>query len=80
MLTQSNLLRENNQFLQEIELYAETFDGYSTDHVRGERCPGLVYLQERMKEAISGKAAYSIYLGKHRVGTGISSLSGSQVN
>ena len=72
MLTQSNVLRENNPFLQEIELYAETFGGYSTDLVRGrtsihQRYPGLVYLQERMKEAVSGQAAYSIYLGKHGV-------------
>ena len=83
LLTQANVLRENNPFLQEIELYAETFGGYSTDPVRGRtnihrRYPGLVYLQEHMKKAVSGKAAYSIYLGKHGVGTGISPLSGSE--
>ena len=55
MLTQANVLRENNPFLQEIELYAETFGGYSTDPVCGPtnihgRYPGLVYLQESMKK------------------------------
>ena len=49
------------------------YGGISNDPVRGftnihTRYPGLIYLQERMRQASTGKAAYNIYLGKHGVG------------
>eukprot|EP00795_Rhopilema_esculentum_P007960 gene7960-13856_t len=55
----------------------------STDPARGftdmfARFPAMMYLQERMRDATSGKAAYNIYFGKHGVGSGIQPFDSQQ--
>ena len=61
-LYQSNVLTDGHPFFQEIELFSEMLGGISCDSVGGitnlaQRYPGLVYLQERMRESVTGKAA-----------------------
>ncbi|XP_066934637.1 uncharacterized protein [Clytia hemisphaerica] len=76
-------INDSHPFVQEIQYFSSMYGNVATDPVRGltglhERYPGLMYLQERMRLATSGKAAYNIYLGKHGVGSTRNVLKSSQ--
>lgn len=74
-LVHEGSLRESHPFMQEINVFAKMFGRLSEDPVRGfnitqERTQGLLYMQDRMRRAKSGRASLNIYCGAHNVSSG----------
>lgn len=63
--------RKSLHFQEIVDLFSSFFGGISADPIRGmENLHQLfpVLQQEMIREAVSGRQAYNIYLGKHNVG------------
>ena len=75
-LYQQDVLKESHCYFQEIDLFSSFFDGISADPTRGMKnlhqlFPAAVLQQEVIREAVSGRQGYNIYLGKHNVGKNV---------
>ena len=65
--------RKSLHFQEIVDLFSSFFGGISADPIRGMKSlhqlfPPAVLKQEPIREAVSGRQAYNIYLGKHNVG------------
>lgn len=66
--------RKSLHFQEIVDLFSSFFGGISADPIRGmENLHQLfpVLQQEMIREAVSGRQAYNIYLGKHNVGKNV---------
>lgn len=66
--------RKSLHFQEIVDLFSSFFGGISADPMRGmENLHQLfpVLQQEMIREAVSGRQAYNIYLGKHNVGKNV---------
>ena len=75
-LYQQNVIKESHCHFQEIDLFSSFYGGISSDPIRGIRnlhqlFPAAVLQQELIRESVSGRQAYNIYLGKHNVGQNV---------
>lgn len=75
-LYQRDVLSERTSlhFQEIVDLFSSFFGGISADPIRGmENLHQLfpVLQQEMIREAVSGRQAYNIYLGKHNVGKNV---------
>lgn len=75
-LYQQNVFKESHCHFQEIDLFSSFSGGKSSDPIRGIRnlhqlFPGAVLQQELIRESVSGRQAYNIYLGKHNIGQNV---------
>eukprot|EP00795_Rhopilema_esculentum_P015898 gene15898-7230_t len=82
-LLQADKISETHPFFQEINGFSSMYGELSTDLASGftdmfARFPAIMYLQEGMRDATSGKPAYNIYLGKHGVDSGIQPFDSQQ--
>ena len=82
-LLNSGELNHSHPNMQEIKIFSKMFGKLSEDPACGinideERVQGMLYLQDRMRRAKSGKEAMNIYLGKHGVGSGRSCFKTSE--
>ena len=76
-LIQSGMISESHCHLQEVSLFSAMFGKISDDPIRGtrnlhSRFPAAVLFQELIKNSVTGRQAYNIYLGKHNVSKQIS--------
>ena len=67
---------ESHCHFQEIDLLSSFYGGISSDPIRGitnlhQLFPAAVLQQELIRESVSGRQAYNIYLGKHNVGQNV---------
>ena len=82
-MMQSGILSEKHCHLQEISMFTSIFGETSEDPLRGitnlhKRFPAAVFLQEKIRNAVSGHQAYNAYLGKHNVGKGTGVIAGGK--
>ena len=81
-LYQQNVIKESHCHFQEIDLFSSFYGGISSDPIRGIRnlhqlFPAAVLQQQLIRESVSGRQAYNIYLGKHNVGQNVKITQGS---
>ena len=72
-LVQAGIIDESHCHLQEVCLFSSVFGKISEDPLRGmrslhSRFPAAVFLHELIRNSVSGRQAYNVYLGKHNVG------------
>ena len=72
-MIQSGILSEKHCHLQEVSMVTSILGEISEDPLRGftnlhKRLPAAVFLQEKIRNSVSGQQAYNAYLGKHNVG------------
>ena len=63
--------RKSLHFQEIVDLFSSFFGGISADPIRGMKNLHQLFpvlQQEMIREAVSGRQAYNIYLGKHNVG------------
>ena len=82
-MIQSGILSEKHCHLQEISMFTSIFVEISEDPLRGitnlhKRFPAAVFLQEKIRNSVSGRQAYNAYLGKHTVGKGNGGIAGGK--
>ena len=64
-------------------MFTSIFVEISEDPLRGitnlhKRFPAAVFLQEKIRNSVSGRQAYNAYLGKHTVGKGNGGIAGGK--
>ena len=74
-MIQSGILSDKHCHLQEISMFTSILGEISEDPLREitnlqKRFPVAVFLQEKIRNSVSGRQAYNAYLGKHNVGKG----------
>lgn len=72
-LYQQDVLKESHCHFQEIDMFSYFYGRISSDPIRGitnlhRMFPAAVLQQELIRESVSGRQAYNIYLGKHNIG------------
>ena len=82
-MIQLGILSEKHCHLQEISMFTSIFVEISEDPLRGitnlhKRFPAAVFLQEKIRNSVSGRQAYNAYLGKHNVGNGTGGIAGGK--
>ena len=80
---QSGILSEKHCHLQEISMFTSIFGEISKNPLRGitnlhKRSPAAVFLQEKIRNSVSGRQAYNAYLRKHNVGKGTGGMAGGK--
>ena len=83
-MIQSGILSEKHCHLQEIRMFTSILGGISEDPLRGitnlhKRFPAAVFLQEKIRNSVSGRQAYNAYLGNHSVGKGTGGIAGGKI-
>ena len=81
-LYQQDVLKESHCHFQEIDLFSFFFGGISADPITGMKnvyqlFPAAVLQLEIIREAVSGRQACNIYLGKHNVGKNVEMSDGA---